>query len=97
MIIMTESFIIRVFMFPVDFFFLALLPLGVAPVLPALPLLLAAALLEGERSHQDGSDDRDHTRFALDLYRCFTSQGTSLSVPFATNGEKQFSVLPKGA
>ena len=39
------------FVFLVDFFFLALLPLGVAPVLLPLPLLLATALLEGELSH----------------------------------------------
>jgi len=50
-IILSLSFAVWVFVFLVDFFFLALLPLGVAPVLLPLPLLLATALLEGELSH----------------------------------------------
>ena len=67
-IILSLSFTVWVFVFPVDFFFLTLLPLRVAPVLTALPLLLAAALLEGKLSHAARAErdlaDRDRQAHA---------------------------------
>ena len=66
------SFTVWVFVFPVDFFFLTLLPLRVAPVLTALPLLLAAALLEGKLSHAalvTGDLTEKHGRVLVDFLR----------------------------